>query len=309
MKKSWVFLISIFLLLCLVEVAWGPVMIFPLNNTSRTILFEIRIPRMLMVVLTGVSLSISGATLQGIFRNPLVSPYLLGVASGAAFGASIGFLLSLPYPAISFLSFTFSLIAVFLTLSISFSPLTLLLGGIAISSFFSSLTSILQFLMTKEKLSGVVFWMMGGFSMVSTKTVLLTLPPVLVSSFFILLASWRIDILSLPEDESLSLGVNPKITRAIFVVLCSLSVSSVVCFVGPIGWIGLIGPNIGRILSPPSHRYLIPVSMLFGASLLLLADTISRLPSGIEVPTGIITALAGAPFLIFLLRRKRWELR
>ncbi|RKZ24251.1 iron ABC transporter permease [bacterium] len=309
MRKSPGFLISIFLLFCMLEVLWGPVCIFPLREVSKTILLDIRLPRMLMVVLAGFSLSLSGATLQGMFRNPLVSPYLLGVASGAAFGASLGFLFSFPYPLIALLSFTFSLLAVFAALSISRSPLTLLLAGIAVSSFFSSLTSILQFLMTKEKLSGVVFWIMGGFSRVSMKAVWLTLPAVFLSSLFILLSSWRVDILSLPEDETLSLGVDPVKIRAVFVILCSLCVSSAVCFTGPIGWIGLIAPHIARILSGPSHRRLIPASMLLGGSLLLLADIVSRLPSGVEVPTGVVTALAGAPFLIFLLRRKRWDLR
>lgn len=283
---------------------------YPIDPRVHTVIFKIRLPRVLLALGAGMALSIAGATFQGIFRNPLVSPYLLGVAPGAAFGAAIGFALSLSYPLIPSLAFLFGLLAVFTAYSISRlkgydSTITLLLSGIIVSAFFSALTSFIQFLVTKEKLSSIVFWMMGGFSLASWRMVDISLPIILVCSLLLYLMSWRLNVISLGDEEAKSLGINVERTRTIFISLSTLIVAIIVSFTGTIGWVGLVVPHLARILIGTDHRYLLLASLFLGASFMLGADIITRSIMGMEIPVGIITSLIGAPFFIYLLIKRR----
>ncbi len=283
--------------------------IINVNSPVDIIIFEIRLPRLLLALSAGIALSVSGATFQSIFRNPLVSPYLLGVASGSAFGAALGFALSLSYSGVAGLAFGFGLSAVLTAYSIAHirgdaSPIILLLSGIIVSAFFSAITSFIEFIVPKDKLPSIVFWTMGGFTFASWEKVAISFPVVILCSIFIYLVRWRLNVIALGDEQAQSLGINVKRLRAILILISTLIVSVVIAFVGTIGWVGLIVPHLARLIIGQDHRYLLPVSVFLGASFMLGADIIARTALGMEIPVGIITSLAGAPFFIYLLLKK-----
>ena len=279
------------------------------SSSLDIVILEIRLPRLLLAISAGMALSVSGATFQGIFRNPLVSPYLLGVASGAAFGAALGFALSLPYTAVAVFAFGFGLLAVMTAYSISkirgrASTTTLLLSGIIVSAFFFALTSLIEFIVTKEKLSSIVFWIMGGFTFASWEKVAISFPIIVSCILFIYLTSWQLNVISLGDEEAKSLGINIEKMRAILILLSTLIVAVIIAFTGTIGWIGLIVPHLARMVVGADHRYLLLASLFLGASFMVGADIIARTAVEMEIPVGIITSLVGAPFFIYLLVKR-----
>jgi iron complex transport system permease protein len=280
------------------------------SATAELVLIKVRLPRVLMAMLIGAGLSISGASFQGIFKNPLVSPSLLGVSSAAGFGAVIAILFSAPPLLIQIAAMAMGIGGVFLTYFISriykTTPiLMLILGGVIVSAFFASLISLVKYVADPDdKLPEIVFWLMGSLNMTSYKQLLMLFPCMIIGTMGLLLVSWRINILTMGEKEARSLGVNTELIKGIVIVCSTLITASAVCVSGMIGWVGLIIPHIARIFVGSDNRYVLPASCALGASYLLLIDNISRAATASEIPLGILTSIVGTPFFAYLLRRK-----
>lgn len=280
------------------------------------IIFNVRLPRIIMAMIVGASLSISGATFQGIFKNPMVSPDILGASSGAAFGASLSLLYGFSVLSVQLTSFSFGILAVLLTYTISkiigkrnSSLFPLVLTGMVVSNLFSSFTSMVKYMADPDnKLPAITFWIMGGLTTTTSNDVLIALVPIIIGTIPILLLRWKLNVLSFNEEEATALGMNVKAIRLIFICCATLITTTSVSFGGVIGWVGLIIPHVARVLVGPNYKKLIPASILLGSSYLLLIDDISRTLLITEIPLGILTALVGAPFFIFILIKikKSW---
>jgi iron complex transport system permease protein len=277
------------------------------DSPENAIILDIRLPRVILSGLVGMALSGSGVTLQGIFRNPLVDPFILGISAGAALGCalSIGFFSHLP---IQLMAFVFGMAAVLLTYTIaktqgSISRLPLILSGVIISAFFTAMVSIIKFLVDPHKLQTIVFWLMGSFSLSDWRLVGIAGVGVAVGLMPVFFMRWRLNALSMGEDEARALGINVKRERMIFIAASSLAVSVAVSVSGIIGWVGLMVPHLIRMMTGPDHKSLVPLSMAGGASFMIFADTLSRSLTSFDVPVGIITAIIGAPFFVYLLKR------
>lgn len=317
--KKWIGKIGILILLLLVVALiclfLGTVHILPFSKLSqieRTILLEIRFPRILMGIIVGTGLAISGVIFQALLRNPLADPYLLGTSSGAALGITIGIFLGLEGTSFSLplAGFGFALLSLGLVYNIARTngrlPLhTLLLSGIIVSAFFSALVMLIMSLAKKQTYEAI-FWLMGNLSETNFLLIKVVGGYVLVGGI-ITWCFWRdLNIISLGEEQAQHLGIEVKRVRKILFVLASLIVGAVVSVSGMIGFVGLIIPHMVRMIVGPDHRILIPASGLVGATFLLLTDTLARtIASPVEIPVGVITALCGAPFFIWLLIRKK----
>ena len=279
-------------------------------ESFETILLYVRLPRILLATLIGAALGISGCTMQGLFRNPMASPYVTGIASSAAFGASLIIILKIGSFWITPSAFLFSMTTVFLLYSLvrvkKNTPVeTLLLAGIAISLFFTALVSFTQYIAPETQLRQIIFWIMGGLSGSNWNKVVGCLPCILLGSIGIFFFNRELNIMLIGEETAQNTGVNVKNTRKILLILVSLITSSAVAVTGIIGFIGLIIPHIMRILVGPNHRILLPCSFLGGAIFLIWADILARtLISPTELPVGIITAILGVPFFLFLLHKR-----
>jgi len=286
---------------------------FPVDQTWSAsidcVIMDVRLPRIIAGLIVGAGLSVSGVAFQGVFRNPLVSPHLLGVAAGAGFGAALAILLSDNTYLIQVSSFVFGIISVALTYMISrvyrTTPLLMLvLSGIVVGALFSSLTSLAKYIADPmDKMPAIVFWLLGSLNHVSNKDLLTIMPVFIAGISVIYLVRWRINLLSLGEDDARALGVNTERLKAVIIISATVLTAGAVCISGIIGWIGLVIPHIGRLISGPDHRTLVPVSMLLGAAYLVGVDTAARTLLVTEIPIGILTAMIGAPIFAFLLRR------
>ncbi len=264
----------------------------------------------------GAALSISGATLQGVSRNPLVGPEILGVSAGAGFGAALAIVFFDNGVTIQALAFLFGLVAVLITYLVSTylksygnSTLTLILAGIAISAFFSALIGVMKYVADPyEKLPTIVFWLLGSFSAVTWSDVI-NLLPMALGILIMLLLRWRVNVLSLGEEEARSVGINYTRTRIILIVAATLATASSVAICGIISWIGLIVPHITRKIVGSDHRILIPATLSLGSIFMVACDTLARTMYTFEVPIGIISSLIGAPLFIILLNlggKRKW---
>jgi len=276
------------------------------------IILQIRLPRVLLAILIGSSLATSGAVFQAMFVNPLVSPGILGVLAGASFGAALGMLISNEWFVVQILAFVFGFLAVGLAVLIgtmvtnSRSTVMLVLGGVISGSLFTSLLSVIKYMADPySTLPAIVYWLMGSLSSAELSNVLLISIPMLLSVLMMVVMSKYFDILSLGDEEAKALGINVKLIRIIAILLATLASSLSVVMAGIIGWIGLIIPHIIRMAIGPSHRVLIPLSAIFGAIFLLLADSISRLALSVEIPIGILTSLIGIPIFVIVLKNAR----
>ncbi|RLD17320.1 MAG: iron ABC transporter permease [Caldiserica bacterium] len=280
-------------------------------NNFYEIIINVRLPRILLGILIGGALSVSGCAMQGLFRNPMASPYVCGVASGGAFGASLIIVLGLPQVLIMPVAFLFSLLVVFLVYHLAkigrrIPVETLLLSGIALSLFFSALTSFIQYVAEEGQLRQIIFWLMGGLWASNWNKVLSVFPVIFLGILCLLYFSRELNILLLGEDHALDVGVDVENARKIILILGALTTSSAVATCGIIGFVGLIVPHLMRIIIGPDHRFLLPASCLCGSIFLVWVDTFARtLISPTELPVGIITALIGVPFFLFLLRRRK----
>ncbi|WP_369792061.1 FecCD family ABC transporter permease [Methanobacterium sp. SMA-27] len=289
--------------------------LFPINaNVSpsmNTVIFEIRLPRIFAAMLVGAALSVAGAAFQGLFRNPLVSPDKLGVTAGAGFGAALAILISAGALFIQISALLWGLLAVTITyfLSRTFkgtSMLTLVLCGIAIESFFGALIALSKYVADPyEQLPTIVFWLMGSLASVNIQQLLIVSIPILIGMTILILIRWRLNVLSMGEEEAQTLGVNTGRLQAIVIVSCTVLTASSVSICGIIGWIGLVIPHVARMIVGPDHKILLPVSIILGAFFLLLIDDISRALLSVEIPLGILTAIIGAPFFIYLLGKSK----
>ncbi len=285
------------------------------QTISDTVVIQIRLPRIVAAMLVGATLSLAGGSFQGLFRNPLVSPDLLGVSAGAGFGAALAILLSGSRVTIQISAFCFALLAVGIAYGVSKvvrgnRTLSLVLAGLAIASLFSASLSLMEYMADPtDQLPTIVYWLMGSLASLTLTDVAVAAIPMTVGIVVLLLMRWRFNVLAMGEEEAQSLGVNVGQMRIIIVLSCTLISASAVCLSGIVGWVGLVIPHISRLLVGPDHRRLLPVSLLLGASYLLLIDDIARTASSLEIPLGILTAMIGAPFFIYMLsrREKGWS--
>ena len=274
-----------------------------------SIVFNIRLPRIIAALVVGASLAVAGASFQGIFQNPLVSPDLLGVSQGAAFGAAIAILLNMGNFFIQLSSFVFGIISVAITYVISKSYraggiLLLVLSGTAVSAFFNALVSGAKFMADPyDKLPQIVYWLMGSLSSVNFDKLAMIVIPLIIGIAVIMILRWHLNVLSMGDEEAQSLGLNPNNLRILIITACTLVTSAAVSISGIIGWVGLVVPHMTRIIVGPDHKILLPASLSIGASFLLLIDNISRTAISIEVPIGILTAIIGVPIFLYLLRK------
>jgi iron complex transport system permease protein len=282
-------------------------------STLRTAILNVRLPRVILAFLVGASLSVSGASYQGLFRNPLVSSHILGVASGASFGAAIGILLGVPTAIVQLLAFIFGLGAVGIAVAVSrfykaSAALTLVLVGIIIGSFFSSLVSLITYVVDPTtKLPAIVFWLMGSLSSASLRDLSFAVLPIVIGIGVLFLIRWRINIMSMGDEDAKVLGLDPARWRITIILCCTLVTSASVCVSGVIGWIGLVIPHVARMVVGPDHRVLIPACISIGGIYLMLIDNLARTMTGAEVPLGILTGIIGAPIFAYLLTKgARW---
>jgi iron complex transport system permease protein len=289
----------------------------PGTNLAQTIIWDIRLPRLLLAIIAGAGLAAAGSTMQGILRNPLVSSYVLGISSAAGFGAALAIVFGISVVSIysGYIiignAFIFCLIAMILVYLIArvrgMSSETVILAGVAVSFLFSALLSLIQYTAPKtEAVNAIVFWLMGGLYNATWDNIIICLPIVAVSIILMMFQAWNINIMSMGEEVAVSLGINSKRVLATNMVLETIATAAIISFTGIIGFVDLIAPHIARMLIGNDHRYLIPCSVVLGAFMLLGADTVGRLiimPT--ELPVGIVTSLLGVPFFIYLLVSKR----
>ncbi|MDT3768145.1 iron ABC transporter permease [Gleimia hominis] len=279
-------------------------------DAGQLALIRVRLPRVLVAMIVGAALSSAGAAFQGLFRNPVVSPDLLGASSGASFGAALAIFVGISSLGIQVVAFTFGLLAVIIVATLNGllvrranTIITLILCGMLIGSLFNAFVSLLKFVAdTETKLPAITFWLMGslaGTQLSDLKILWLFVPVMLVLQ----LVRWKINLLSLGDEEAKMLGVNVAVYRWLIIGCATLLTSLSVAVSGNIGWIGLVVPHLARMLVGSNYGRLMPATILLGSSFLLLVDTVARLLFTVEVPLGILTAIVGAPFFCVLLFR------
>lgn len=277
------------------------------SGREESVVLAIRFPRIMSALLIGAALSVSGAAFQATFRNPMVSSDLLGASNGAGFGAALVILVGGSYFSITLSSFVFGLLAVFLALLVSSKSrvgeiLSMVLSGVMISSLFSSATSFLKLVAdTESQLPAITYWLMGSLTSVKNKDLLFASIPIILGFIPIFLLRWRINLLTLPEGEAESMGVNVKLLRIAIVLSATLMTAGSVSISGQIGWVGLIIPHFSRFLFGDDNTLIIPSSALLGATFLMVVDNLSRIITTSEIPLGILTSFIGAPFFIYLI--------
>jgi iron complex transport system permease protein len=279
--------------------------------------FVIRLPRNIAALIVGGALAVAGAVFQGVFKNPMSSPDILGGATGAGFGAALGILLSFPMVVIQSMSFVGGLAAVLLTCLIgrsidghNVSPITLVLTGIVVSGIFQAAISLTKYVADPNStLPSITLWLMGTFSGLGWDDVEPLVPLLVLAMIPMFLLRWRLSVLSMGDEEAQTLGVNVRFLRSVMIVCATFVTSATVAYCGVIGWVGLVIPHLARGLVGSEYSKLLPASLLLGASFTLMVDIVARSLLQVELPLGILTALIGAPFFLVLLKRgkKEWN--
>lgn len=333
-RRNWLYLASLAALLALVVTAFMvgrfPVkphellaaLLAKLGGPSHelpaavdTVIFQIRGPRIIAAMVVGAALAAAGAAYQGMFRNPLVSPDILGVSSGAALGAALGIFLSLDVFAIQVMAFIGGMAAVGVVYGVGSAVrghdpiLTLILAGVVIGTLLGSCIALLKYLADPyNQLPAITFWLLGSLAGVAPQDLQIVIPLALLGLAPLVLLRWRMNLLSLPDDEARALGVNTTRLRVAVVCAATLMTAASVAISGIIGWVGLLVPHAARLLVGPDFSRLLPLSMTFGACYLLGVDTLARTLATIEIPPGVLTALIGTPFFLWLLAvtRRGW---
>jgi len=301
-------------LLGIVALLLGRFPVLPLTGQARALLVGIRAPRVVAALLVGASLGLTGTVLQALFRNPLVDANILGVSSGAGFGAALALMLGLGVWGVRSIALATGLLAVAVTVLgarqyIERSRLMVTLMGILVAALFGSLTSLLKYLADPlDTLPRITFWLLGSLATIGWRTNLFL--AILTGSGILLvhILRWRVNLLSLDETEIAGLGVSPARLRTGFLVLSSILTAGAVSVSGVIGWIGLVTPHLGRALVGSDHRRLVPTAVALGASSLLVLDTAARTVFSAELPIGVLTGIVGVPAFIAIVRRRgeRW---
>lgn len=275
-------------------------------STIETILWQVRLPRILLTFLVGASLASSGGVLQAIFRNPIVDPFVLGISSGAAFGAALAMLV--PFISINISAFVFGVIAVALTYGVSYtkyrtSMINIVLAGIIISGVFTALLTLLQYLSDPYKLQAIVQWTMGNLHTASWSKFNVAFFPIVIGLSIIVILRWKLNLLSLEDQEALAIGVNPQVLKLILVGAATMITATSVAAVGVISLFGLIVPHISRMIFGPNNNIGVFANISIGGSFLLLIDDFSRTVMPFEIPVGVFTMLIGAPIFIYLMKK------
>ena len=278
--------------------------LFLINN----IIENVRLPRVILTFIIGAGLAASGGTLQGIFRNPLVDPYVLGISSGSAFGAALA--IAFPLININLSAFALGVVSVILTYSFAFSNksasiVAVILSGMIVSGIFTAMLTIVQYISDPYKLQAIVQWTMGNLHHASWDKINSAVLPIAVGVAGMYLLRWRLNLLALGDQEAKAVGVNPNRDKIILVVLATLTTSSSVAAAGIISLYGLFVPHLTRMMVGPDNRKAMPANILFGGSFLLIIDNFSRSLMEFEIPIGIFTMLLGAPFFIFLMKKNK----
>ena len=286
----------------------------PLSQ-AETVLFSIRIPRVATALLVGAALSAAGAVYQGLFRNPLVSPDILGVSTGAGLGAVLGIFLSLPVVAIQGFAFIGGAVTVTLVYLVASAvrnhepTLVLVLSGVVLGALASACISLLKILADPyDQLPAITFWLLGSLAGIQAGDLAGAMPAVVIGLVPLVLLRWRMNLMALGDEEAATLGVDPRRLRLLFVAAATLMTASVVAISGVVGWVGLVMPHIARLVVGPNFHRLLPAAMLMGAGYLLIVDTLARTLAETETPLGVLTAFVGAPVFIWLLAtgRRSW---
>jgi iron complex transport system permease protein len=296
-----------------VEVLVGAVtgQAYPGAPTEQDVVMLVRLPRVLLGALIGGGLAVSGVALQAAFRNPLVSPQVIGVSSGASFGGALALVLGLGTGYLVGSAFVFGMAALGVVFLVTAgrggaSMLMIVLGGVVTGSFFSALVSLLTFLADPySTLPAIVFWLLGSLATATFGKVLVAAVPVLLGTAVLVALRWRINVLSLGDEDAAAVGIRPRPVRWTLLSAVALIVAGAVAVSGVIGWVGLVIPHLVRMWVGPDHRVLLPVSFLVGAAFLVTVDTLARTVSATEIPLGVLTALVGAPAFFVLLRQNR----
>ena len=296
-----------------VEVLVGAVtgQAYPGAPTEQDVVMLVRLPRVLLGALVGGGLAVSGVALQAAFRNPLVSPQVIGVSSGASFGGALALVLGLGTGYLVGSAFVFGMAALGVVFLVTAgrggaSMLMIVLGGVVTGSFFSALVSLLTFLADPySTLPAIVFWLLGSLATATFGKVLVAAVPVLLGTAVLVALRWRINVLSLGDEDAAAVGIRPRPVRWTLLSAVALIVAGAVAVSGVIGWVGLVIPHLVRMWVGPDHRVLLPVSFLVGAAFLVTVDTLARTVSATEIPLGVLTALVGAPAFLVLLRQNR----
>ena len=276
-----------------------------------TVFWSIRLPRILSAILIGASLSVSGSVYQGMFRNPLVSPDILGVSSGASLGAAIAIICGQTNWIIQLSAFVGGVLAVTLSYLISYkSPhshtLSLVLTGSMIMALCNAGVTMIKYVANpNDVLQQLVFWLMGSLTKVSLRGLRFSALPMIVGLLIVFILRWRINLLTLDDEEAKSLGINTRMYRIIFIIASTLLSAAAVCLGGLIGWVGLMIPHMSRTLVGPDYGRLIPTCAMLGAVYLLLMDDIARSLLSMELPIGVVTSIMGAPFFIYLIVKRK----
>ncbi|MCI8451809.1 MAG: iron ABC transporter permease [Eggerthellaceae bacterium] len=289
--------------------------IVPLPQTwtdqQATLFFNVRLPRVLLGLMVGCCLAVAGAAYQGTFQNPLVSPDILGASQGAAFGAALAILLGFSAAGVSLTAFAMALLTVFLVLLISARAkgnhmMVVVLAGVMVSSLFQAGVSYAKLVADPtDELADITYWLMGSLTSAKMSEVTTVFPLMLVGCAVLFALRWRINILTMGDDEAATMGVNARLIRIVVIVAATIVTASSVCVTGMIGWVGLVIPHLCRMLVGADYRRLIPASMLMGAGFLLVVDDVARLATTAEIPIGILTAFVGAPFFLYLITRRK----
>lgn len=286
------------------------------SELDARVFWGIRLPRVCLAFLAGAGLAVSGMAFQAMFRNPLATPFTLGVSSGASLGAALYVRIGVPFillgiPGITYSAFLGALLSIGLVYGLTrarrgFSSATMLLAGVAVSFFFSSLILFIQYMCNFTHSFRILRWLMGGLEVVGFDAVLNVFPFVVTGCAIILYLTHDLNLLMTGEDLAMSRGVEVNTIKTVIFVVISLMVGGVVAFCGPIGFVGMMAPHICRLVVGPEHRYLTPATVLFGGTFLTICDALSRtLIAPAEIPVGVITALLGGPFFLWLLLRRQ----
>ncbi len=329
MKKKYVTMFSIFfaiaplitMIFCLgigryqltffetAEALWKAMTGGEVDAIVFSVLFKVRLPRVLLALLVGAGLSVAGASFQSLFGNPLATPDTLGVATGASFGAVLGLLLSDNMIAVQLMALAFGLISLLLTYFVSkmngkSSIIMIVLSGMVVSSIFQALVSLVKYVADPEEdLPAITYWLMGSMSRATVKSLLIGAPFIIIGIILIFALRWRLNILSLQEEEAKSLGVNVKWLRILVMVASTMVTASCVSMCGQVGWVGLLIPHAARMIYGSDNRRIIPACIGVGATFMVIIDTVARAATAAEIPVSILTALIGAPFFVLLLRK------
>lgn len=292
-----------------IEILFSDITGKEVNQTGYTVIFNVRLPRIILAAVVGAGLSCAGAAFQSLFSNPLATPDTLGVASGASFGAVLMLLIGGGLFSVQLTALAFGLVSCFVTYAMSrkngkSSIVMIVLSGMVISAVFEALVSLLKYVAdTEEELPVITYWLMGSMSRANYNNLKMGFPFILIGLIIIFALKWRLNILSLNDDEANSLGINVQMMRIIFIAASSMITASCVSMCGQVGWVGLLVPHISRMINGNNNCSVVPISAGLGAFFMIVMDTFARSATAAEIPISILTAIIGAPVFIILLRK------